>query len=87
MTKTDRPYKPRKPGRPGADRAKDGRIRAAILPALKEEAEAVALQDQRIRSVSQLVEYAIGFWLRAYKESGAVLNQHGHPVIHKGPPA
>jgi len=44
-----------KVGRPGKNRAKSGRVRAAIRPELKEEIEALVYGDIRIRSVNQLV--------------------------------
>lgn len=59
-------------GRPGKNRVKEGKIRAQVIPALKVEAEGIAQGDSRLRSLSQLVEAAMAYYLRDFKAA------HGH---------
>ena len=61
-------------GRPGKRRATHGRIRAAIIPELKDEIERLCDEDKRIRSVAFLVETALLYWLRDYKTTKGSLD-------------
>lgn len=78
---------PRRPGRPGEGRAAHGRVRAQILPELKETAEKIAEKDLRIRSFSRLIESAVKLFIREYEASGGVLDTEGIPVMAVPPPA
>lgn len=73
-------------GRPGQDRAKDGRVRCAIPPELKRRAEDLAHGDGRLRSLSQLIEAAIAFYIQQYQEASGVLDKHNHPDLKRGSP-
>jgi len=72
-----------KAGRPGQDRAKAGRVRCAIPPELKHRAEDLARNDGRLRSLSQLIEAAIEFYLQQYQEAGGVLDRYNQPDLKR----
>ena len=72
---------PTKKRKRGEGRAKYGRIRAAVKPELKQAAEAIVATEGLIRSVSHLVESAMGFFLYHYTQSNGVLDRNGFPVI------
>lgn len=68
-------------GRPGLGRAAGGRIRASIRPDLKQEAETIATTDNRIRSLSHLIESAVALYVLMYRENGGQLDRDGIPLI------
>lgn len=70
-----------KVGRPGEDRAKAGRVRAAVRPEIKQEAEFLARQDSRLRSLSQLCEAALAYYIRDYKAASGSLDMNNFPVM------
>lgn len=73
-------------GRPGRGRAKAGKIRATILPELKAEAERIAANDQRWRSLSHLVETMFAYFLASYHVSNGRLDSNNFPDLGRGDP-
>lgn len=67
-------------GRPGEERALRGRIRATILPSLKEECEEIVEKDDRLLSLSRLVELSMAFYVEHYRTADGVLDKRGFPV-------
>ncbi len=74
-----------KVGRSGAGRKAHGSVRAQILPTLKHEVERLSREDPRWRSVSHLIETAVGFFLSHLQASQGRVDQYNHPVIDRHP--
>ena len=72
----------RKAGRPGMGRVKDGKIRAAILPELKDQLEELRKKEwRRFRSVSHIIESAIGYYLHQFEAAGGKLDEKMYPDV------
>lgn len=70
-------------GRPGKGRAKGGRVRAAIRPELKDEIEELVAGDIRIRSVNQLIETSLDYYLRDYQLANGDVGKDLFPILKK----
>jgi hypothetical protein len=70
-----------KMGRPGEERARRGRLRGAVRPDIKREAEALAKADTRLRSLSHLMEVALSYFMRDYKRAGSNIDMQGFPIV------
>lgn len=68
-------------GRPGKNRVKEGKIRAQVIPALKTEGEEIAHADSRLRSLSQMVEAALAYYIRDYKAASGSLDANNFPLL------
>lgn len=80
----------KKVGRPGANRAKEGRVRAAVRPDIKTEAEEIVEKDGRVRSLSHMIESALAYYIRAYTDSAkashngiAQIDEQSFPILPK----
>jgi hypothetical protein len=69
----------KKAGRPGANRAKYGRVRAAVRPELKAEAEAIVADDSRLRTLSHMIEVSLDFYIREYKKVNKQIDKQCFP--------
>lgn len=73
-----------KRGRPLEGEEKRVKLQTHVFPALKKEAEMTARHDGRIRSLSNLLESAIAYYLRDYKTmkvSGGDLDNNNFPKL------
>jgi hypothetical protein len=70
-----------KMGRPGEDRAKRGRVRGQVKPDIKRRAEELVRKDFRLKSVSRMMEAAMGYFMAHYDRASGNIDENGWPIV------